>query len=373
MHGARGLEAHESSEVVRILVLPGDGIGPEITAATLSVLEAADSILGLGLEFERMEIGLASLAAEGSTCPDAVLERVPKVDGVILGPVSHYDYPPADQGGINPSAALRVMFELGANVRPCRSRADLTLLRKPMDLVIVRECTEGFYADRNMFSGVAEFMTDADTALSLRKISAKACRRVGHAAFRLARGRRHKVTAVHKANVLKTTDGLFLREIRAVARDYPDVELDELLVDATAALLIRSPDRFDVIVTTNMFGDILSDEASELCGSLGLGASINASEAICVAQAQHGSAPDIEGLNVANPTALILSAAMLLDWRGKHDGNARLVEAARLIDRAVDAVLADPASRTRDLGGGLNTDEFAAAVADAVRATPVTV
>ena len=358
---------------MRLLVLPGDGIGPEITAATLGVLAAVDAILDLGLEFERMDIGLASLAAVGSTCPDAVLKRVPEVDGIILGPVSHYDYPPRDQGGINPSAELRVKFELGANVRPCRSRAGLTLLRKPMDLVIVRECTEGFYADRNMFSGVGEFMTDADTALSLRKITAKACRRVAHAAFRLARGRRRKVTAVHKANVLKTTDGLFLREIRAVAGEYPDVELDELLVDATAALLIRSPERFDVIVTTNMFGDILSDEASELCGSLGLGASINAGESICVAQAQHGSAPDIEGLNVANPTALILSAAMLLDWRGQRDGNARLIDAAQLINRAIDAVLDDPASRTRDLGGGRNTDEFAAVVAETIRATPATV
>lgn len=352
---------------MKILILPGDGIGPEITEATLSVLKAADAAMTLDLHFEQMDIGFAALEKSGSTCPDAVLARIPQVDGTILGPVSHYDYPPREQGGVNPSGELRVRFELGANIRPCRSHPDLSILRKPMDLIIVRECTEGFYADRNMFAGVPEFMPDPDTALSVRKISARACRRVAHAAFRLAQGRRRKVTAVHKANVLKMSDGLFLREVRAVAADYPDVELEELIVDATAALLIRSPDRFDVIVTTNMFGDILSDEASELCGSLGLGGSINAGDDICVAQAQHGSAPDIQGRNIANPTSLILSAAMLLDWRGKRDGNAQLIRAASLIERAVGRVLDDPALRTRDLGGQQNTDAFAQSVVDALR------
>lgn len=354
---------------MRILVLPGDGIGPEITRATLEVLSAATSCRNLGLEFETMDIGFASLKASGSTLPASVLRRIPEVDGVILGPVSHYDYPDRDKGGINPSAELRVVFELGANIRPCRSYPDLTLLRKPMDLVIVRECTEGFYADRNMFLGTAEFMPDPYTALSVRKISSKACERVAHAAFRLAQARRRKVTAVHKANVLKMTDGFFLKEIRRVGEQYPDVELEELIVDATAALLIRSPERFDVIVTTNMFGDILSDEASELCGSLGLGGSINAGETVCVAQAQHGSAPDIAGQNVANPTSLILSAAMLLRWRGERDCDPRLVEGAALIESAVDAVLADPGLRTRDIGGSRSTDEFAASIVRAIESS----
>ncbi|MFL6726542.1 MAG: isocitrate/isopropylmalate dehydrogenase family protein, partial [Sphingomicrobium sp.] len=314
---------------MRILVLPGDGIGPEITQATLAVLEAVDDSLRLGLQLEIMDIGFASLAAAGSTCPAAVLERIPQVDGVILGPVSHSDYPPRDQGGVNPSALLRVQFELGANIRPCRSHPDLTLLRKPMDLVIVRECTEGFYSDRNMFAGVAEFMPDANTALAVRKISSGACRRVAHAAFRLARERSRRVTAVHKANVLKMSDGFFLSEVRAVAGEYPEVELEEQLVDSMAALVIRTPDRFDVIVTTNMFGDILSDECSELCGGLGLGGSVNAGDSVCVAQAQHGSAPGIATKNIANPTSLILSAAMLLQWRGDRDRNDKLVQAAK--------------------------------------------
>ncbi|TNC50549.1 isocitrate/isopropylmalate dehydrogenase family protein [Rubellimicrobium rubrum] len=347
---------------MQLLVLPGDGIGPEITAATLRVLEIVQVRLGLNLQIESMDIGLASLAAQGTTLPEAVMRRIPEVDGVVLGPVSHYEYPPKDKGGLNPSGELRTKFELFANIRPCRSLPDLSILRKPMDLVIVRENTEGFYSDRNMFAGTGEFMPDPDMALSVRKITARASNRVARTAFELARGRRKKVTAVHKANVVKLSDGLFLREVRKVAQEFPEVQLEELIVDAAAAHLIRSPDRFDVIVTTNMFGDILSDEASELCGSLGLGGSINAGEANCVAQAQHGSAPDIAGQGVANPTSLILSLAMLLEWLGQKHADTRLSEAAAMIEAAVENTLRDPTARTRDIGGALGTEEFTARI-----------
>jgi isocitrate/isopropylmalate dehydrogenase len=352
--------------LLRILVLPGDGIGPEITAATLEVLRAADEAFGLGLKFEIRDIGFAALSARGSTLPSEVLDRVPLVDGVLLGPVSHYAYP---EDCVNPSAALRVTFDLFANLRPCRSRAGLSVLRTPMDLVIVRENTEGFYSDRNMYAGSGEFMPHPDLALSVRKVSAKASERVARAAFELAVGRSRKVTAVHKANVVKLSDGLFLREVRKVAAEHPDVEYDEVIVDAAAALLIRSPERFDVIVTTNMFGDILSDEASELSGSLGLGGSVNAGHDVCVAQAQHGSAPDIAGQGIANPVSLILSAAMLLDWRGRRDGHRTLVDAAAGISAAVDAALDDPASRTRDIGGTLGTAAFAKVIGASLPAT----
>lgn len=351
---------------MKLLVLPGDGIGPEISRAALAVLDAVEARHGLGLEFEQRDIGLASLASQGTTLPSEVLERIPQVDGVILGPVSHYDYPPRCEGGINPSAALRTSFELYANIRPSRSRADLSILRKPMDLVIVRENTEGFYADRSMYEGPGEFMPDPDMALAVRKITARASSRVAHAAFKLARERRRRVHAVHKANVLKLTDGLFLREVRKVATEYPDVELRETIVDAAAALLIRTPDIFDVIVTTNMFGDILSDEASELSGSLGLGGSINVGDAVCVAQAQHGSAPDIAGKDVANPTSLILSAAMLLNWLGRRHARADLVDTASRIETAVEAVLDDPDRRTADIGGTSGTAAFARAVCEAL-------
>jgi 3-isopropylmalate dehydrogenase len=344
---------------MRLLVLPGDGIGPEISAATLRVLNAAAAAAGVGFEIDERDIGLKSLAEQGTTLPDAVLAAIPEADGVILGPVSHYDYP----GGMpNPSAALRTRFALYANVRPCRSREGLTILRKPMDLVIVRENTEGFYADRSMFMGPGEFMPDENSAFSIRKITALACARVARSAFRLAMGRNKRVTAVHKANVLKLSDGLFLHEVRKVAAEFPEVSLDEVIVDAAAALLVRSPERFDVIVTTNMFGDILSDEASELSGSLGLGGSINEGDAICVAQAQHGSAPDIQGQGVANPTSLILSAAMLLDWHARRTGDVAVADCGRRIEAAVEAVLADPARRTRDVGGPLGTGAYADAV-----------
>lgn len=347
---------------MNILILPGDGIGPEITQATLNILQALDQQAGLGLTFTQMDIGLVALREQGTTLPDAVIQAVPKADGVILGPVSHYEYPPRSEGGINPSGELRVKFELFANIRPCKSRPELSILRKPMDMVIVRENTEGFYSDRNMFAGSGEFMPDEDMALSIRKITAKGSERIARAAFVLARSRRKKVTAVHKANVVKLSDGLFLREVRKVAQEFPDVQLDEMIVDAAAAHLIRSPDRFDVMVTTNMFGDILSDEATELCGSLGLGGAINAGTNICVAQAQHGSAPDIAGRNIANPTSLILSAAMLLDWHGQRCNRPDLIKAARLLEYTVDQVLDDPQTRTRDIGGTLNTDAFAQAI-----------
>ncbi|HZQ60578.1 MAG TPA: isocitrate/isopropylmalate family dehydrogenase, partial [Casimicrobiaceae bacterium] len=295
---------------MRIVVMPGDGIGPEITAATVGVLEAASTAFGLDLRFEHHDVGFASLQAKGVTITPELLQTCREADGLVLGPVSHLDYPPRAQGGINVSAELRVGLDLYANVRPSRSRAGLPHWgRTPMDLVIVRENTEGFYSDRNMYQGIGEFMPDPDMALSVRKITAKASNRIARTAFELARKRRNKVTAVHKANVLKVSDGLFLREARKVATSFPGVVYEEQLIDSMAAMLVRDARRFDVIVTTNMFGDILSDEAAELSGSLGLGGAINASDSSCMAQAQHGSAPDIAGQDKANPTSLVLSAA----------------------------------------------------------------
>jgi isocitrate/isopropylmalate dehydrogenase len=348
---------------VKILVLRGDGIGPEITAATLVVLRSADARFKLGLQVEEDEIGLQALSKKGSTLPDGVMAAARAMDGVILGPLSTYDYPSRDQGGLNPSAEFRIQLDLYANVRPAKSRLGVGLTGKPVDLVIYRENTEGFYADRNMHLGIGEFMPTEDMALAVRRVTARCCERIARRAFEAATRRRRKVTAVHKANVLRISEGLFLREVRKVAREFPGVELEEVLVDAMAALLLREPMRFDVVVTTNMFGDILSDEASELSGGLGLGGSINAGDAHCVAQAQHGSAPDIAGKGIANPASLILSAAMLLEWLAVRRSDARLDAAAKAIEAAVDATLKEPATRTRDLGGALGTREFAAAVA----------
>jgi len=348
---------------VRILVLPGDGIGPEITDATLAVLDRANARFKLGLEWQLQDIGLTTLRTQGSTLPADVMEAARNAPGIILGPVSHLDYPERDQGGINPSGELRVKLDLYANIRPAKSRLGVGLTGKPVDLVIFRECTEGFYADRNMYQGTGEFMPTEDVALSIRKVTARQCRRIARVAFESAMKRRRKVTAVHKANVLRVSDGLFLREVRNVARGFPLVELEERLVDAMAALLLRDPSRFDVIVTGNMFGDILSDEASELSGSLGLAGSIMAGDERCCAQAQHGSAPDIAGQDKANPTSLILSAAMLFEWLSVRHKRSELDQAARAIESAIDSSLKDPATRTADLGGKLGTRAFARHVA----------
>jgi isocitrate/isopropylmalate dehydrogenase len=204
--------------------------------------------------------------------------------------------------------------------------------------------------------------------LSIRKVTASASNRIARTAFELASSRRSKVTAVHKANVLKLSEKLFLQEVRKVAQDFPSVALEEILVDAMAAYLVRNAARFDVIVTTNMFGDILSDEAAELSGSLGLAGGLNVGEKLAVAQAQHGSAPDIEGKNVATPASLILSCAMLLDWLGLRRKNPSLQRAAASIEAALDTALALPANRTADLGGKMSTQGFAASVIDALGA-----
>jgi isocitrate/isopropylmalate dehydrogenase len=352
---------------MHLLVLPGDGIGPEITQATLDVLRLVNNRLSLGIDFAVQEVGLARLRRDGTTLPQVVIDAASAADGILLGPVSHSDYPPRSQGGINISAELRITLDLYANIRPSRSRAQLKHWgRTPMDLVIVRENTEGFYSDRNMHLGIGEFMPTPDMALSIRKVTAAASGRIARAAFELARQRRRKVTAVHKANVIKISEALFLREVRAVAACHTDIVYEEQLVDSMAALLVRNADRFDVVVTTNMFGDILSDEAAELSGSLGLGAALNCGDRHGMAQAAHGSAPDIAGKDVANPSSLVLSAAMLLAWLGRMHADERFAMAARLIEGAVDKLLAQPARRTRDLGGPLGTGAFAAAVCEQI-------
>lgn len=347
---------------MHLLALPGDGIGPEITAATLTVLRAAEDRFALSLTLREAEIGFPALARNGTTIPDSVIAQARAADGVIMGPVSHNAYPPVAKGGLNPSGTLRRALELYANIRPARSREGVPQpIHAPVDLVVVRENLEGFYADRNMAQGPGEFMPEPGLALALRKVTAHGSARIAEAAFALAATRpARKVATIHKANVLRLSDGLFLDQVRAVAARYPDVAHEEVLVDAAAALLVRDPGRFDVILATNMFGDILSDLASELAGGLGLAASLNVGPGVAVAQAQHGSAPDIAGQDRANPASLIGSAAMLLRHLGRAD-------AATALDRALDTALTDPATRTADLGGSMGTAAFADHIATLIR------
>ena len=349
---------------MKILVLEGDGIGPEICAATVACVRE----LGrgrLGLEFEHAEVGLKSLASRGTTLPDAVFERARTAAGIILAPVSTAEYPPREKGGINPSAEFRTRLELYANMRPSRVRPALPSIARAMDLVVARENTEGFYADRNMFRGSGEFMPTEDVALAVCKITRRGCRRIAEAAFKLASRRRKKVTAVHKANVLHLSEGLFEEEVRRAASAYPDIAVDDMHVDAACAHVVRSPERFDVIVTTNMFGDIISNIAAELSGSMGLAASLNHGDEHAMAQAAHGSAPELAGKDQGNPAGLMLSTAMLLDWMGERHGRRDLVAAGECFAQAIEDVLADPSVRTPDLGGTSGT----AAVGEAIAAS----
>ncbi|MFJ3055006.1 isocitrate/isopropylmalate dehydrogenase family protein [Herbaspirillum sp. NPDC087042] len=354
---------------MRLLVLPGDGIGPEIVSASIDVLQAANQAYGLGLSFDFEDVGFASLDKHGTTLREEVLDKARGYDGIILGTQSHADYPRPEKGGRNISAAFRVGLDLYANVRPARTRRFLESNMKPgkaMDLVIMREATEGFYPDRNMAQGWGEMMPSPDMALSVRKITRHCSERIARRAFELAMKRKKKVTAIHKANSFYMTDGLFLESVRKVALEFPEVQLDDLLVDASTAHLVRHPERFDVLVATNFYGDILSDLASELSGSLGLAGSVMAGDQLCCAQAQHGSAPDIQGQDKANPTSMILSVAMLLQWLGEHRQSEALARAGHRIEQAVDAVLENPATRTPDLGGQIGTRAFGQAVAAAL-------
>jgi isocitrate/isopropylmalate dehydrogenase len=346
---------------MQLLVLEGDGIGPEITRATVAVLQATARRYGLSLELSFAKIGFAALEECGKTISNEVIAQAKAAAGVILGPVSHNAYPPVAEGGLNPSGVLRRELDLYANIRPARSREGTPRpVAAQTDLVIVRENLEGFYADRNMASGSGEFLVEPDVAIAMRKITARGSARIAEAAFALAAKRpRMQVTTIHKANVLRISDGLFLSEVRKVAARFPQVRHEELLVDAAAAHLVRNPTRFDVVLATNMFGDILSDLASEISGGLGLAASLNLGPGHAVAQAQHGSAPDIAGQDCANPSSLIGSAAMLL----RHLGATAAAEA---IDQALDAALSSPESRTPDLGGALGTAAFAQWISDVI-------
>jgi 3-isopropylmalate dehydrogenase len=346
----------------RLGVLKGDGIGPEIVEATVQVLEAAQRRDGrVRFDWVPLPMGWEAIRATGSALPESAIETLGTCDAWILGPHDSVSYPPALREKLNPSGELRRRFDLYANIRPARAYPGLPAVSPKMDLVIARENTEGFYADRNMAWGIGEFMPTPDVALAVGKITRQATERIARTAFALARERRRKVAIVHKANVLRKTSGLFLEVCRAVGAEYPDVAVEDYHIDAMTALLVRRGADFDVIVTENMFGDILSDLTGELSGSLGMAPSINASATQAMAQASHGSAPDIAGKGIANPAGMILSAAMLLAWLAGERKDPAVGEAGQAVERAVSTVL-EKGPRTRDLGGTASTAEFTAAL-----------
>jgi len=337
-------------------MIAGDGIGPEITAATKEVLNAANISFNLNLQIEDEIAGHESLKKYGSTVTGELLKKVNNADGLILGPMSTYDFKDESKGEINPSKFFRKSLDLYANIRPAKTYIGLKSPVHDFDLVVVRENTEGFYADRNMEEGNGEILVTPDVAISLRRITRQCCERIARSAFELARSRKKHVTIVHKANVLKIADGMFINICHEVAKEFPEVKVDDYIVDAMAAHLVRAPQNFDVIVTTNMFGDILSDLTAELSGSLGLAASVNAGLNHAMAQAAHGSAPDIAGKNIANPFSLILSSALLLEWYSHRSNQPQFALAAKAIMAAAEQAIATK-EVTKDIGGALGTSE----------------
>jgi len=348
---------------MKLAILPGDDIGPEIVDATLTALAAADRRFGLDLQFDPHEVGMASHRRNGTTLPERVIEAAIAADGVVLGPAGMTAYPPIAEGGVNIPGTIRKRLDLYANIRPARSRQGLPKALQGMDCVIVRENTEGFYADRNLFAGSGEFMPTPDCAMSVRRITAKASRRIAGVAFAMAERRSNRVTVVGKRHVLQMTDGLFVREVEAEAAAHPGVMLREVDVDAMAAELYLAPEKHDVILTTNMFGDILSNQAVAQSGGLGLAAALNVGDNHAAANAGHGSAPDIAGRGIANPVGLILSAAMLMRWWSERSTNTAYLAAAEAIEASVDEALKSQELRTTDLAGSGSTRSFADAVA----------
>ncbi|SAI35135.1 tartrate dehydrogenase [Bordetella ansorpii] len=339
---------------MKIVVLPGDGIGPETVAVAVDALQAVSGRFNLGLLLEHDVAGHDSLKRHGATVTPALLDKVKAADGLLLGPMATYDFKDEAKGEINPSKYFRKSLDLYANIRPARTYPGMQARLGEFDLVVVRENTEGFYADRNIESGGSEMLITPDVVVSLRRITRQCCERIARSAFELAMTRKKHVTIVHKANVLKIGDGMFIDLCHQVGKEFPDVRVDDVIVDAMMAHVVRAPDRYDVIVTTNMFGDILSDLTAELSGSLGLGGSLNAGRDHAMGQAAHGSAPDIAGQDIANPISQILSAAMLLNWYGQRRGQQNFLDAAAAMQAAIASSIA-AGECTRDVGGTLGT------------------
>ena len=327
-----------------IVVIPGDGIGPEIMAATLRVLDA----LSADLVYVRVDAGMAALRKHGALLPPATLASIAEHKVALKGPLTT----PIGDGFTSVNVALRRHFELYANVRPAVSFPGTKSRYENIDIITVRENTEGAYLSEGQ-----TLSADGETALSLIRNTRKGSSRIVRYAFELAvkRGRK-KVTAVHKANILKTSSGLFLNVARDIAREYPQIAFNEMIVDNTCMQLVMNPQQFDIIVTTNLFGDILSDLCAGLIGGLGLAPGDNIGAEVAIFEAVHGSAPDIAGKGIANPCALLLAAADMLDHLNLSAKGEQLRHAIRT---AVDT---DRARITPDLGGSGNTESFADAV-----------
>lgn len=323
--------------MTKVTLVPGDGIGHEIAQATKEILTAA----GAGIEWEEVQCGLDVFKATNTLIPQTFFDSIHRTGLALKGPTTT----PVGGGHRSINVTMRQTFDLYASVRPVKNWEGVPALFPNIDIIIVRENSEDLY------KGV-EYKYDEGVAHGVKIITAKASERIARHAFDLARQqKRKKVTAVHKANIMKLTDGLFLESCRKVAASYPEITFEDMIVDNCCMQLVTKPHQFDVIVTENLYGDILSDLCAGLVGGLGVAPGANIGDKCAIFEAAHGSAPDIAGKNAANPTALLLSATMMLDYMNR-------TPVADKIRKALGTCLAKPATRTKDLGGPLTTSEF---------------
>ncbi len=346
--GKRRGEARAADRKPRVTLIPGDGIGPEVVAAAVRVVEAT----GVAIEWDRQRAGREALLEDGTPIPDALLRSIRKNRVALKGPIATG----VGAGFRSVSVALRKAFDLYANLRPIRTIPGVKSRYPAIDLVVVRENTEDLYAgiEHQVSPGVVE---------SVKVITARASTRIAEFAFRLAAAQgRLKVTAIHKANIMKLSDGLFLGCARKVARRFPQIAYDEMIVDNACMQLVLRPQQFDVLLLENLYGDIVSDLCAGLVGGLGLTPAANLGRRCAIFEAVHGTAPDIAGRNLANPLAIILSAAMMLEHLG-------LPDAARRITAAVLTSTRNRSGRTRDLGGIASTERVADAIIAALPST----
>jgi isocitrate dehydrogenase (NAD+) len=328
-----------------ITLIPGDGIGPEVTAAVVRILE----VTGVSIAWDRHDAGVVAVEKGGKPLPDALIDSIRRNAVALKGPVST----PIGEGFTSVNVGLRKALDLYANLRPVWNLPGAPAKFSGVDMVIVRENTEDLYAglEHQIIPGVVE---------SLKIITERASTRIARFAFEHARRHgRKKVTAIHKANIMKLSDGLFLDSVRAVAREFSDIAYDEKIIDAACMHLVMNPTQFDVLVLPNLYGDIVSDLCAGLVGGLGVVGAANLGSEIGVFEAVHGSAPDIAGQNMANPTALLLSAILMLQHIDETAAASRIMS-------ALGRVLLDGSIRTRDLGGTASTSEFSDAICRAI-------
>jgi len=338
----------------KIALMPGDGIGPELTEATLKILDVVQENFGVNLNLVQAEAGDAVLKKRGAALPEDTLKIIKESHACLKGPVG--------ETAADVIVKLRLIFDLYANERPLKAYPNVPVARPDIDMMFVRENTEDVYKG-------LEYTIGNDVTVCLRVISRKNCERIAKRAFETARLRngKKKVTAIHKANVMRVTDGLFKSVCQETAKNYPDIQYNEMYVDSASMHLIRTPQDFDVLCTCNMFGDILSDEAAQLIGGLGMAPGANIGDNFALFEPIHGSAPDIAGKHIANPISMILSAKMMLDWLGERNNDSKCLNAASAIEKAVVQTLVNGVT-VPDLGGKASTMEMAQAIAAALKA-----